>query len=376
MEIVVNTRLLLKDQLEGIGWFTHECFRRIVIDHPEHHFYFLFDRDFEEEFLYAKNVTPIIIHPQARHPLLHYIWFEHSIPNILNKIKPDLFVSPDGYLSLRSQCKQLCVMHDLNFEHYPEVMPWLVRKYFRYFFPRFARKADRIATVSEFSKKDIAKTYAVEEDNIDIVFSAAKDGFKPLSENEIKTVREKYSDGSPFFIFVGSLQARKNLKHLLLAFDIHKKETKSANKLLVVGKKKWRNKKLKAIFEKLVFKNDVIFTGRLSQEELQKLIPSALALTYTSLFEGFGVPILEGFSSGVPVITSNTSSMPEVAADAALLVDPFSVISIANALNNIEKDPILRKQLIQKGNKQKTVYSWQQTADKLWNSIEKTINQA
>lgn len=375
MKIVVNTRLLLKNRLEGIGWFIHECFRRIVIDHPEHHFYFLFDRDFDTEFIFAKNVTPIIIHPQTRHPFLQYIWFEYSIPKISKKINPDIFVSPDGYLSLKSDCKQLCVIHDLNFEHFPKVMPYIVQKYYQYFFPRFAQKADRIATVSQFSKKDIAEIYKIEENKIDIVNSAAKDGFKPLSGGEIKTVREKYSQGFPYFIFVGSLQARKNLKNLLLAFDLLKKENKSESKLLIVGEKKWWSNELKNIFENMLFKNDVIFTGRVSQEELYKLIPSALALCYTSLFEGFGVPILEGFVSGVPVITSNCSSMPEVAGDAALLVDPFSIISIANALNNIEKDPILRKDLIQKGNKRKSIYSWQQTADKLWDSIEETINQ-
>lgn len=375
MEIVVNTRLLLKDRLEGIGWFIHECFRRIVLDHPEHHFYFLFDRDFEDDFLFAENVTPIIIHPQARHPFLHYIWFEYSIPSILNKIKPDLFVSPDGYLSLKSNCKQLCVIHDLNFEHFPKVMPWLVQHYYQYFFPRYAQKADRIATVSMFSKKDIIETYGINENKIDIVYSAAKEGFNPLTEEEMKPVRKKYSNGFPYFIFVGSLQARKNLKNLLLAFDLHKKENHSTSKLLVVGEKKWWSNELKNIFETMTYKNEVVFTGRVTQEELQKLIPSALALTYTSLFEGFGVPILEGFSSGVPVITSNTSSMPEVAGEASLLVDPFSVISIANALDKIEKDPILRKDLIQKGNERKSVYSWQQTADKLWNSIEMAVNQ-
>jgi len=375
MEIVVNTRLLLKDRLEGIGWFIHECFRRIVLDHPEHHFYFLFDRDFEDDFLFAENVTPIIIHPQARHPFLHYIWFEYSIPSILNKIQPDLFVSPDGYLSLKSNCKQLCVIHDLNFEHFPKVMPWLVQHYYQYFFPRFAQKAHRIATVSKFSKKDIVETYGIDETKIDIVYSAAKEGFSPLPEEKIKEVRNKYSNGFPYFIFVGSLQARKNLKNLLLAFDLHKKENHSNSKLLVVGEKKWWSNELKDIFETMIYKNEVVFTGRVTQEELQKLIPSALALTYTSLFEGFGVPILEGFSSGVPVITSNTSSMPEVAGEAALLVDPFSVISIANALNKIEKEPILRKDLIQKGNERKSVYSWQQTADKLWDSIEMTVSQ-
>ncbi len=376
MKIAVNTRLLLKNRLEGIGWFIHETLRRMVKDHPEHHFYFLFDRNFEPEFIFSDNVTPLIISPPARHPILHYWWFEHSVPQILKKIKPDIFVSPDGYLSLKTKVKQLCVIHDLNFEHYPKVMPWMVQRYFQHFFPRFAQKATRIATVSEYSKNDIINTYNIKKDKIDIVYSAAKDDFQSLSEVEIKTVRDKYTSGFPYFIFVGSLQARKNLKNLLQAFEIFKETTYTKTKLLVVGERKWWNSELKSIYKNMDFKNEVIFTGHIPQEELLKLIPSALALTYVSLFEGFGVPILEGFSSGIPVITSNTSSMPEVAEDAALLVDPFSVNSIADALKEIEKDSILRKELIKKGNDRKLVYTWQQTADKLWNSTEKTIDQS
>ena len=376
MEIAVNTRLLLKNQLEGIGWFIHESFRRIVKDHPEHHFYFLFDRDFEVDFIFSDNVTPLILNPPARHPFLHYIWFEYSIPQLLKKIKPDIFVSPDGYLSLKSKSKQLCVMHDLNFEHFPNVMPWLVQRYYQHYFPRFAQKATRISTVSEYSKNDIINTYNIPKEKIDIVYSAAKDDFLPLADVEIKEVRDKYTEGCPYFIFVGSLQARKNLKNLLLAFDEFKSTNKSNTKLVVVGEKKWWSSELKTIFENMQYNSEVVFTGHVRQEELRKLIPSALALTYVSLFEGFGVPILEGFSSGVPVITSNTSSMPEVAGDAALIVDPYSVNSIAEALIKTEKDPILRNELIQKGNERKSVYSWQQTADKLWNSIEKAINQS
>lgn len=375
MEIAVNTRLLLKDRLEGIGWFIHETMKRIVNDHPEHHFYFLFDRDFETDFLFADNVTPLIVSPPARHPILHYIWFEHAVPQLLKKIKPDLFVSPDGYLSLKARCKQLSVMHDLNFEHFPKVMPWMVQRYYQHYFPRFAKKATRIATVSAYSKNDLIETYGIEKEKIDIVYSAAKDDFSPLTDVEIKEVRNTYTKGTPYFIFVGSLQARKNLKNLLLAFDEFKKTLDSNTKLVVVGEKKWWSKELKAIFESIQFRAEVIFTGHVSQQELHKLIPSALALTYVSLFEGFGVPILEGFASGIPVITSNTSSMPEVAGNAAMIVDPYSVNSITEALKRIEKDSTLRKELIRRGKERKTVYSWDQTADLLWDSITKAMTE-
>ena len=142
MTIAVNTRLLIKNKLDGIGRFTHETLKRITTEHKEHHFVFLFDRDFDEEFIFSDNITPLILGPQARHPVLFYIWFEMSVGNVLNKLKPDLFLSPDGYLSLRARCKSLPVIHDINFAHYPQDLPYSVRKYYNHFFPKFAKKVN------------------------------------------------------------------------------------------------------------------------------------------------------------------------------------------------------------------------------------------
>src|SRR3954471_1708357 len=158
MLIAVNTRLLLKDKLEGIGWFTYESLKRITKSHPEHQFLFLFDRPFAEEFIFSDNVSPIVVGPQARHPFLWYWWFEQSLPKILHKQEPDLFLSPDGFLPLSysspagiKKCKFLPVIHDLYFEHYPQEIPFLASKFFKRYFQQYVKKANRIATVSEYS---------------------------------------------------------------------------------------------------------------------------------------------------------------------------------------------------------------------------------
>ena len=122
------------------------------------------------------------------------------------------------------------------------------------------------------------------------------------------------------------------------------------------------------------FKNDVIFTGRLQAKELKDVIGSALALTYIPYFEGFGIPLLEAMNCDVPVITSDVTSMPEIAKDAALLIDPFSVDSIANAMILLYKDENKRIELINKGRQRKLDFSWDKTANALWESIEKTVN--
>lgn len=374
MKIAVNTRLLLKDKLEGIGWFSFETLRRITGSHPEHQFFYLFDRGFDEQFITSDNIKPVIVHPQARHPLLYYLWFEKSIPKVLDKIKPDLFFSPDGYLSLSTGVRSMNVFHDLNFEHYPEDLPLTERKFYRYYFPKYAHKADRIATVSEFSKRDIINQYSVEADKIDVVYNGVNEIYRPVSELISQETRRQLTGGIPYFIFIGALHPRKNLANLFKAYDYFRKKNDIRVKLLIVGKKKWWTKKIKHAYDSMEFQEDVIFTGRLSAEGLHRALASAMALTYVSYFEGFGIPILEAFRCATPVITSNLTSMPEVAANAAYLVNPFSVTSIAEGMKRIATEESLRKKLVEAGIKRANDFSWDKSAERLWSSMEKAIN--
>jgi glycosyltransferase involved in cell wall biosynthesis len=374
LRIAVNTRLLLKNKLEGIGWFSYETLRRITTRHPEHRFYFIFDRQFDESFIFSDNIIPVVIPPQARHPLLYYLWFEKSIPRALKKIQPDLFFSPDGYLSLSTPIKSMNVFHDLNFEHYPDDLPYPERTFYRHYFPQYARKACRIATVSEFSKSDIVKQYQVSPDKIDVVYNGANDSYIPLSESEKFMVRAKYAGGIPYFVFVGALHPRKNLANLFHAFDLFRQETSINMKLLIIGQKKWWTKNIEEAYNKMKFNGDVEFCGRLEPTELNRVIAAATALTYVSYFEGFGIPILEAYYCETPVITSNITSMPEVAGDAAILVDPFSVKSICDGMIKIASDPALSAELNKKARERRQVFSWERTAGLLWDSMERALD--
>jgi len=374
LKIAVNTRLLLKDRLEGIGWFSYETLKRITTQHKEHKFYFIFDRKFDDSFIFSDNIEPLVVNPQARHPVLYYLWFEKFIPAALKKISPDLFFSPDGYLSLATPVRSMNVFHDLNFEHYPEDLPLAERKFYRYYFPKYAKKATRIATVSEFSKRDIINQYDIAPDKIDVVYNGANESFSPLTVGQQTATRNKFTRGCPYFVFIGALHPRKNLVNLFNAFDLFRATDDSGTKLLIVGKKKWWTEKIKDAYENMNFKDEVIFSGRLESRELCNVLGSALALTYVSYFEGFGIPILESFYCDTPVITSNLTSMPEVAGNAALLVDPFSVNSISEGLTKLALDESLRQELITKGRERRTKFSWDFSAELLWNSMEKAIN--
>lgn len=373
MKIAVNTRLLIKDKLEGIGRFSTESLKRIVVGNPDVEFVFLFDRMFSDEFIFSNNVTPLVIPPPTRHPILWNVWFEYMLPRVFKKIQPDLFLSPDGYMSLKTDVPTLDVIHDINFAHNPEQLPKRIAKYYNKNFPKFAQAATRICTVSEFSKKDIVETYNIAAEKIDVVYNGASSNFVPLLEFEQNLVRSKYSNGNEYFLYVGSLHPRKNIGRLLQAFDQFKKANDNAIKLIVVGEAMFLTDDIKKVMNEMQFANDVIFTGRVSSKELGRITASAKAMVFVPLFEGFGIPIVEAMAAEIPVICSNVTSMPEVGGDAALLVDPLNVDEIAGNMSSIANDAGLCESMIEKGKLQAQKFTWDKTASLLWESMMKVV---
>jgi len=375
LKIAVNTRLLLRDKMEGIGYFAYETLLRITRAHPEVEFHFLFDRPYDERFIFSDNVKPVVLSPPARHPLLWYWWFEWSVAGYLRRYRFDLFLSPDGYVSLRSDTPTLAIQHDIAFEHFPDFVPWLTSRYYKYYVPRFMAHATRIATVSEYSKTDIVKQYGIAPGKIDVVYNAAKEIFQPVSEEEKMRIAAEYTGGKPYLIYVGSIHPRKNLKNMLLAFDRFRKKTAGSDqKFLIVGARGWQNSELSGVIGSMKYKDDVIFLGRQPLDVLARLIAASFALMYVSFFEGFGVPPVEGMQCGVPVVTSRTSSMPEICGDAALLSDPMSIDDIEEAIGMLDLHPGLRESLSDLGRIQAKKYSWDRSADLLWASCLRAMN--
>lgn len=367
MKIAVNTRFLLSGQLEGIGWFTFETLKRITQNHPEHEFIFFFDRPYSKEFIFSDNITPVVLNPPARHPILFYIWFEWSVKNALKKYQADAFISTDGFMTLNTKVPTLLVIHDLAFEHFPEHVNWSARKYYQHFMPKFANAAARIATVSNYSKQDIVKHYGISQEKIDVVYNGVHNDYSIDLDNSPSPNKK------PYFLFAGAIQPRKNLGNILKAFDLFKEKTKADVELIVAGRKAWKFEQDIAIWENMLHKSEVKFIDHQTPKELAKLMKNAMALVYTSLFEGFGIPIIEAMQCKTPVITSNVSSMPEVAGEAGLLCDPKNPKSIANAMIEIYQKPELRDKLLDNAEEQQKKFSWDKTADKLWASFEKMM---
>jgi glycosyltransferase involved in cell wall biosynthesis len=369
MRIAVNARFLLANKLEGIGRFTFETLQRITRNHPEHEFIFLFDRPYSPEFIFASNVTPVVLFPQARHPFLYYWFFNFSVTRALKKYKADIFLSTDGYLSIRTNIPQVAVMHDLAFIHFKEGINKLEEAYYRYFFPKYANKANRIVAVSNYTKQDIVTEFHINPAKIDVVYNAPSIGFVPLNNDLQNQVRDKFSGGLPYFCYVGAMHPRKNVETLLEAFDTFKTSTQSPYKLVIVGRKAWQNEGIERAYQNMKHQHDVVFTGRVSEADLYNITASAFAMVYIPFFEGFGLPIVEAMSCDVPVITSNVSSMPEVADDAGILVSPIDANEVAQAMINLATDSNLYQQKKLASAKRKHDFSWDESAEKLWNSL-------
>lgn len=373
MRIAVNTRLLLHDRLDGIGWFTAETARRMVLAHPEHEFFFFFDRKPHPEFLFADNVTPVVLCPQARHPVLWHLYFEWSTQIALKRYKIDLYLSPDGMMPLNPKVPTLNVIHDLNFEHASGNLKASHQRYMSHYFPLFARNATRLATVSSYSKKDIAETYGIPAEKIDVVYDGAHSNYRPHSDNEKEAIRRRFTDGHPFVIFISTILKRKNLANLLLAFDKVKEDKGNEDlKLVVVGSRVWWQDELESAWNGMKHQSDVIFPGRVEPNDLSALLSAAEMLVYPSYFEGFGIPILEAMYAETAVIASRTTSMPEVGGDAVLYIDPSDIDDIAHAISRL-RDKTLRQEFIEKGRLQRQKFSWEITANLLWDSMMKTI---
>jgi len=374
VKIAINTRFLIKDKLEGIGWFTFEVVKRLVEQHPKDEFLFFFDRPFEEEFIFGENVKTEVLFPPARHPILWYLWFEWSLPKALKKHKPDVFLSPDNYLSLKSEVKTVLIMHDIAHAHYSEEVPFMARNYYNFFVPKYLNKAESIIAVSNYTKEDIHKSYQIELSKISVACNGCKDYFKPLSLSEKEKIKNQFSDGEDYFFYIGAIHPRKNVHRLILAFDQFKKEINSPIKLLLGGRFAWQTTEVKEAYEQSRFKKDIVLLGYIKNEKLPGFMGAALALTYVSLFEGFGVPLLEAMNAETPVITSNVSSMPEVVGNAGILVDPTSVESIANAMKQIYKDKDLRNSMIEKGRLQKEKFNWQIATDVVYKALKEAAS--
>jgi glycosyltransferase involved in cell wall biosynthesis len=361
MRIAINTRFSAYEYLEGYGRFSREISHGLATANPGDEFCFYYDQPSGQDTPQPANVNQIVVGPPARHPLLWKYWYDLRIPKLLLKHQADVFLSTDGICSLNTKVPQVLAIHDLAFLHYPQYLPKAQQWFYKQYTPRFIKKARRIITVSSFSRSDLLKQYPFAKDKIDVVYNAADASFRPLAWSEKEAFKEAFTEGREYFLYVGSIHPRKNLINLLRAFSGFKKRQKTNMQLVVAGRMAWQHDEFTQALSTFKFRNDVKLTGYIPQEEMVKLMGSAYALVYPSLWEGFGMPVLEAMQSGVPVLCSGNSALPEITGDAALYFDPLKPEDIGLQMAHVYKDEHARSLMIERGLQRAGMYHWNQS---------------
>ena len=284
----------------------------------------------------------------------------------------DLIYSPYYPVPRKREAKAILTIHDLIPLVHPE---WFSNPSTIRFFEKNLRESakcvDKIIADSHCTKRDIVKFYDIEEEKVEVIHLAPSSIFKNTQDCNfpfINDVPKIVSENRPYFLSVATLEPRKNLARTIKAFELFRDSEKNLEPaLLLVGKSGWKNEELLKTFNNSRYKDSIFFTGYLSDKALISVYQQALAFIYPSLYEGFGLPVLEAMSSGVPVITSNNSSLAEIATDAALCCDPYSVEEIAVSMQRIAESQTLRQNLAALGIQRSNEFSWEKTAEETAN---------
>jgi glycosyltransferase involved in cell wall biosynthesis len=298
-----------------------------------------------------------------------YLRVPLALPKAIRHDKLDVFHA-QYVLPPFTRCKTLVTIADLAFEHYPESFPAVQRARCKWMIPSAARKADHILTVSEFSKRDISERYKISPDKITVTYHGTDERFAPVDPSRAREdLARKYQVSGPFLLYVGRIQARKNLIRLVEAFATLKKRG-APHQLVIVGKSDFQAKQLVAKIAELGLRNDVVFPGYVPNNDLPVFYSAAEAFVFPSLFEGFGLPVIEAMACGAAVVTSYGSSLDEVAGDAASLADPHSTESIVSAIDRVLRDDVWRAELRRRGLARARQFSYEKAARQVVNIYE------
>ncbi len=323
----------------------------------------------QEKFLgLAPDCSEIVIKGNNR------LWWDQILlPRMLRRLRIDAVVCPKNVAPFLANCRCYIGITDLaHFDRQLNAYPFLDTMYMRILLPLSVRKATAIFAISENTKKDIIRYTGCDPEKITVTYLAADKIYRSVNNSEqLQNVKQKYAIPQKFIMYVGSLSPRKNIIRLLEAFSsIHKK---IPHNLVLTGSKSWKDSSVYHTMRRLNLGDRIKKLGYVENEDMPALYNLADAYVYPSLYEGFGLPVLEAMQCGCPVVASNATSIPEVAGDAAILVNPLDTNALADAIYNVLTDDRLRKKLISSGFKQAERFSWDSTANIMLETIRQFV---
>lgn len=373
MIIAVNTRCRGGDFPEDLDNFTFTCFSILAKKHPQHQFLFITDQPFDEKYLTAKNSRQVIAGPAAKHPLLWQYWYNYKLPAVLKKNKVTLFFSTDSIVSLRTRIPQYLLMADTDCLQYPDYFEKKYVRFFKSFTAKFITKAKTIIVLSEYSKNNLLKQYKNAAKKTIVIRKGVNETPCLLTTQQKEGVKEKYTEGKEYFLFVGQLSLRNNLLNLLKAFSIFKKRQKSNMQLIIASISVATGDAFTTALQTYKYKKEVQLLNSLSSIELTQITAAAYAFVYPVFLEGFSTMPIQAMQSNVPVICSNTGSLTELCGNAACYVNPADFTDIAEKMMQLFKDETKRQEFIKAGEIKAKEYHWEQTTAAIWDSLSTTI---
>ncbi len=359
----------LQQEKTGIGYYTYHLLRALMHVQPDNEFYLYSNCGFQQPGV-GNNICK-----HTCRGLPGTVWLQTVLPLLLHKDKVSVFHAPLFIAPLLGSIPKLITVHDLSHYLYPEKTTWQNRYILRGLLPASIKAASAVIAVSENTKQDIVNYLGTSPEKITVIPLAASDVFRKISDQaELNRVRLKYDLPKDYILFVGTVEPRKNLERLLLAYkQVLDRRKDLPHHLVVVGKLGWQYDGIMQSYHRLRLKQRINFLGYVDEADLPFLYNSADAFVYPSLYEGFGLPVLEAMSCGVPVITSNVSSLPEVAGDSCYLVDPLCVEELADAIELVLENQELRERMGVWGQARALDFSWQYTAEetfKLYSKVQ------
>jgi glycosyltransferase involved in cell wall biosynthesis len=292
---------------------------------------------------------------------------------------PDALFVPAHVVPLVHPPTSLVTVHDLGYLHFPQAHPWRQRLYLDLSTRWSVRVSAHVLADSAATKADLVARYGVPSAKVTVAYPGRDETLVPvLDPAEIEVVKGRHGISGDYFLYVGTLQPRKNLARLIEAFAAFKQRAKPGleerrTRLVLAGKQGWLYDALFKQVHRLGLEGQVCFPGYISDEDKAALMSGALAFLFPSLYEGFGLPVLEAQACECPVVTSTTSSLPEIAGDGALLVDPRDTMAIAMAMERVASDLVLREKLVERGLANVSRFSWTACARTVLSAVEQSV---
>jgi glycosyltransferase involved in cell wall biosynthesis len=303
------------------------------------------------------------------------LWTHLRLTAELHRHPPDILFVPAHVLPLSCPVPAVVTVHDLGYKYYPEAHRPFARWYLDWTTRRHTRVARHIIADSQATKQDLIDFYDAKPDQISVVYLGRDESLTPVTEAHlINQTKARYGISGDYLLYLGTLHPRKNLVRLIEAFhQVISTPSMAALTLVIAGQRGWLYNDIFQRVQQLGLVEQVIFPGFIADADKPALLSGALAYVFPSLYEGFGLPLLEAMACGTPVLTSNVSSLPEVGGEAALLVDPHDTEAIAAGLAQLITDADLRRHLVAAGYRQLEQFSWQAAARQTLEILEKTV---